>query len=249
MVGRVAEDRPSEGRLGVVGSQVAPSGGEEKAVDGEDGDLDLGFRGRQLGDDPSRAGQGAHQALRPAHGGHLEGIGEELVVHRQLSGFATDDRLGNDPDILDGNRLGSRVAELVEEVVEAPPIQGTGDDDPDSRARHWIEATPGPEPGQIVAKLIQRRLASGGVGLQGGELVLEAGHLGPELIVAGVEIGDEDGELLGRPRRQLATAALALDLGDNEEPQDDPYGGEGELAGTTTHGSQGLALGDGTGWP
>ena len=60
-------------------------------------------------------------------------------VDLRRAGRAGDDDTGHDPDRADGDRLGAGVAQLVDELLDALPVDRAADRDRDARAADRIE--------------------------------------------------------------------------------------------------------------
>ena len=68
-----------------------------------------------------------------------------------------------------------------------------------------------------------------------GQLLLERRALAPELVVAGVEVRHEDGQVLGGQLGEAARTRLRPDLDDDQQPEDGRDGGDRELARQPVH--------------
>ncbi len=92
--------------------------------------------------------------------------------------------------------LGARVAQLVDEIFHAGTVDGAadGDDDPGTRCR--IDARVEPHAAQVGAQLIDGGVTTLRVLDKGREVALERGDLASQLVVAVIEVRDEDGEVL-----------------------------------------------------
>ena len=100
------------------------------------------------------------------------------------------------------------------------PGDRAADGDPHALAGHGREARPGPDAAQVELKLADRRLAASLAVGQPPDLLFEGRDLGPQLVVAGVEVRHEDGELLGRQRLEAGIAGLRPELDDEQDPED-----------------------------
>ena len=65
---------------------------------------------------------------------HLEGVAERHAIDLGLAGRAADDDPGHDPDAAGRDRLGSGVAQLVDELLDATAVDGATDRDRDAGA-------------------------------------------------------------------------------------------------------------------
>ena len=62
-----------------------------------------------------------------------------------------------DPDVLDRDRLGAGVAQLVQELLDRRRVDRAADRDLDARAGDGIEPGPGPDPAEVRLELADRR--------------------------------------------------------------------------------------------
>ena len=112
-----------------------------------------------------------------------------------------------------------------------------------------IDAGVQPDAAQVGAQLVDRHLAALGVVGQGRQLALQAGDLAAQLVVAVVEVRDEDRQLLrGQPGERRA-ARLGPQLDDDEQPEDEGHGRDGELVPSLVHRQPpGSTVAPGDGW-
>ena len=87
------------------------------------------------------------------------------------------------------------------------------------------EAGPGLQRGQVSAKLAEGTLAASvGVG-ERADLALERRHLGAQLLVPGIDVGDDERQLLRRQAAEARIRRLAPKLGDHEDAEDRGHDG------------------------
>ncbi len=111
-------------------------------------------------------------------------------------------------------------------------VDRTADADPDPRPGHRIEPGPGAHPGQVPPELVGRRLAAARRALEVGQLALGARDLRPELVVPGVDVGHQLGQLLGGQGLQPGCGGLGPQLEDDQQPEDEGHRGDRELVPT-----------------
>ena len=199
----IAEEQREEGRWGIRPVRVSEPwlamARDERPcrrrqlepIDRRDRDLDARERGLQAGDDAAGARQRSGERRRVADRIHLERIAERRVLDRDGARRARHDRPGHDPHAIDRVRLRAGVAQLVQEVLDgrAGDLAGDGDLDPGSGDRQ--EAGPGADAGEVRLQLAERRVAASPGRGEGVELIACRRDLGPQLVVAGVEVRDE----------------------------------------------------------
>src|SRR5437764_13019108 len=88
-----------------------------EGIDGLDLDRDARVRGAELGDDPAGAGQRPDERLRLADRLDPERVTEQEPADIEGARDAADRRPGDDPDVLDSDRLSAGIPELVQELV------------------------------------------------------------------------------------------------------------------------------------
>ena len=84
--------------------------------------LTSGWVGRQLGDDPARSGQRAGQLVGRADRVELERVAQRGRAERHRPGRTERDDARHEPDVVDRHRLGTGVAQLVDEVLDARTV-------------------------------------------------------------------------------------------------------------------------------
>ena len=102
---------------------------------------------------------------------------------------------------------------------------------PDRRVDARVE----PDAAQVGPQLVDRRVAAIGVLGEDIELALEGRDLGPELVVAVVEVGHEDGQVLRGQTGERRAARLGAQLDDDEQAEQERHRGDRELVPTATH--------------
>ncbi len=83
---------------------------------------------------PERVSEPVSEAGLP-RASDLERVGERRVLDRQAAGRPGHDRAGDDAHAVDRQGLGTGIAQLVEEVLDARPVDRAGHGDPDARTR------------------------------------------------------------------------------------------------------------------
>ena len=109
-----------------------------------------------------------------------EPIGDDVEGRPQVDAFddevrrpAGDGGPGHDPDVLDGDRLGTRQAKLIEQVVDGVGGDRAGDADTHAAALDGSGPGPHPQAGQIGAQSIDVALSTGAGGLDRSQVGLQ----------------------------------------------------------------------------
>src|SRR5215210_1602332 len=234
----IFEPSVSKPRAAVDGYERPPGRRQIESVDGRDRQERARIRRRQLGDQAAVPRQRAGQSLRTAESEDLERVGQRRVLDRQPAGWTRDDRPRDHTDVLDGNRLRARVVELVDDVLDALARDRAAHGDRHSGARHRLETRPRADAREIAPDVVDRSLAARLSPRQVGELLIELGYLTAELLVVGVEVADEDREVLGGQPAEGGRRALRLELHDDENPEQDRDRGDGHLVTPVVHGDR-----------
>src|SRR5689334_3809611 len=225
----------SQPGMAMRGYQLAVTGRDRDVVQRRDIDPDLGLRGAELGDDPAGPRERARELVGRADGHDRERVRERRRFDRHGARRTDGDDPGHDPDIVDRHRLGTRVAQLVDEILQATAVDRPVHQDRDTRTGRRVDARVQPDAAQVRAQLIDRRVAALIVLAEHRELPLERGDLTAELVITVVEIADQDGQVLrGQPGEGIA-GGLHLELLHGQEAEQQRDRGDRQLVRSTAH--------------
>ena len=104
----------------------------------------------------------------------LERVAQARAVDRRLAGRPGDDDPGDDPDRTRRDRLGAGVAQLVDELLDARPVDRAADRDRHARAADRVEPGVRPDALEVGRDLVDRDVAARAVRLERGELAARA---------------------------------------------------------------------------
>ena len=121
----------------------------------------------------------------------------------------------------DGDRLGARVAQLVDELLDALPVDRAADRDRHAGAADRIEPGVGADALEVGGDLVDRDVAA----RRGSRWSVASSSwsdraLAPELVVARVEVRHEDRQVLRRQLGEPARTRLRPELDDHEQAED-----------------------------
>ena len=154
------------------------------------------------------------------------------TVHGQRAGLAGGHAAGDDAHVAHGQRLRAGVPELVEQPLHRRGGHGPREGDRHTLPGRGVEAGPRAIPVDLGPELLGGSLAVAGRRLDADELRLEVADLAAELVVARVQVGDEEREVLGRQLVEPAPRALRSQLHDHEEPEEGEHERDGDLCAT-----------------
>ena len=107
------------------------------------------IRRGELGDDPAGPGQRPDERLRPPIARIVNGSPSGVSSTERDPGSPPIDRARDDPDVLDRDRLGAGVAELVDQVLDVRRADRAADRDRDAVAGDRVEPGPGADPVEV----------------------------------------------------------------------------------------------------
>ena len=151
---------------------------------------------------------------------------------------STETAPGSPPTTVPGTTRTSSIAiasapalrsSLSRSSIAAAPI-GAADRDLDPAAGDTVEPCPGADPGEVGLDLADGRRAARAAAARASSWRWSVAISAPELVVARVEVGDEERQVLCRHAGRAVVARLGPDLGDDEQPEDDRDGGDERLA-------------------
>ena len=150
-------------------------------------------------------------------------------------GRAGHDHAGHHPDRSDGDRLGPGVAQLVDELLDTRSVDRAVDRDRDPGSGDRIEPGVGADPLQIGADLVDRDVATRAVLDERRQLPVERGRFRTQVIVAVVEVGHQDGQVLRGQLGKARVASLRSELDDDEQPERERHRRDRQLASSSAH--------------
>src|SRR4051812_10670905 len=228
--------RVSNARMTMSGHEILPRCRQRHPFVGRlDIDRHGGVRRCQLSDDPAPWGQRSDERLGLSDRTDLEWVGEEEAVDIEGARRSRDGGAADDTDALDGHRLRAGIPQLVQEVPDRDGIDRAGHRDRHAIPRYGIQTGPGADPREVRLDLLDRRSAGGVVRPQLGELLLEPGDLDAQPIVLGVQRADEVRQVLRGLALERGATGLVPELDDDEQPQEERYDGDRQLASAVTH--------------
>ncbi len=142
-------------------------------IDRRDGHGHLRLGRRQLGDHTTGTGQRAGQLVGRSDRRQFEDLAERDPVDRGGAGPAGDHHAGHDPGTAGPDRLGSGVAQLVEQLLHPRTVDRTADRDGHARTPDRVKPGIRPNSPQIGAQLVHGGLAACPVLVECGELDLQ----------------------------------------------------------------------------
>src|SRR4029079_8478064 len=161
-----------------------------------------------------------------------------------------DDRARDDPDVVDRDRLGAGIMELVDHVPDVRRPDRSADRDRDAVAGARVEPGPAADAFQGGADLRDRGRAAGPAQLERVELALQPGDLAAQPVVVRVQVADKQRQVLGRERAQPIAGGLGPDLDDDEQAEHERDERQEQLASRgpqrSGHGAAPDGAGDGT---